>query len=439
MHACISPFFAFFSLSVQSLFLLNVFCTIARANWRVASRALRVTLPARPTRDMAFLPKVKNSYLPVANKSAWRKEMGATRKIHMQKLSSMKPVTAPRWGGLYNGVREFKQPQYYHVSHNPKRAQMQEERHHAINLENMMLLDKVVAIAGRNSMGDPSREYYGGLRLTNTQTPIIDHFRTTSSTTFGAAIEPVSLNIGRRRREAVLVEAENRALLSRLYSAEPTYSRAGDRERARFREEWIRSHESEDCLKYREQFRTDSVSSTPGASRGSVKGPPGGMSHASSRAALTSRPSRAVTAVTTDIPRRTVLPPVGEVPAEQQVSFSPQVSSPREASASMPDEPSSPKPTGTVSHAVSVSAPSPESMVIMDDASLHGSALAPGAASGDAATGSPDVSTKPEVEPEVKPEGQPEGEAGDAAQDDATKNTTAEEAAAVESNTADGP
>ena len=90
---------------------------------------------------MAFLPKVKNSYLPVANKSAWRKENAATRKIHMQKLSSMKPVTAPRWGGLYNGVREFKQPQYYHVSHNPKRAQMQEERHHAINLENMMLLD----------------------------------------------------------------------------------------------------------------------------------------------------------------------------------------------------------------------------------------------------------------------------------------------------------
>ena len=436
MHACISPFCLF--LTVRSaVCLLNVFCTIARANWRVAARALRVPQPARPTRDMAFLPKVKNSYLPVANKSAWRKEMGATRKIHMQKLSSMKPVTAPRWGGLYNGVREFKQPQYYHVSHNPKRAQMQEERHHAINLENMMLLDKVVAIAGRNSMGDPSREYYGGLRLTNTQTPIIDHFRTTSSTTFGAAIEPVSLNIGRRRREAVLVEAENRALLSRLYSAEPTYSRAGDRERARFREEWIRSHESEDCLKYREQFRTDSVSSTPGASRGSVKGPPGGMSHASSRAALTSRPSRAVTAVTTDIPRRTVLPPVGEVPAEQQVSFSPQVSSPREASASMPDEPSSPKPT--VSHAVSVSAPSPESMVIMDDASLHGSALAPGAASGEDATGSPDVSTKPEVEPEVKPEGQPEGEAGDAAQDDATKNTTAEEAAAVESNTADGP
>jgi hypothetical protein len=74
-------------------------------------------------------------------------------------------------------------------------------------------------------------------------------------------------------------------------------------------------------------------------------------------------------------------------------------------------------------------------MVIMDDASLHGSALAPGAASGEDATGSPDVSTKPEV----KPEGQPEGEAGDAAQDDATKNTTAEEAAAVESNTADGP
>ena len=380
---------------------------------------------------MAFLPKVKNSYLPVANKSAWRKENEATRKIHMQKLSSMKPVTAPRWGGLYNGVREFKQPQYYHVSHNPKRAQMQEERHHAINLENMMLLDKVVAIAGRNSMGDPSREYYGGLRLTNTQTPIIDHFRTTSSTTFGAAIEPVSLNIGRRRREAVLVEAENRALLHRLYSAEPTYSRAGDRERARFREEWIRSHESEDCLKYREQFRTDSVSSTPGASRGSVKGSPGGMPHASSRAALTSRPSRAVTAVT-NIPRRSVLPPVGEVPAEQQVSFSPQVSSPREASASTPDEPSSPKPTD--SHAVPVSAPSPESMVIKDDASL-----APGAASGEAATGSPDVSTKPEAEPETQPEGQPGGEAENAAQDDATMNTTAEEAAAVETNTADGP
>ena len=389
---------------------------------------------APSSRDMAFLPKVKNSYLPVANKSAWRKENAATRKIHMQKLSSMKPVTAPRWGGLYNGVREFKQPQYYHVSHNPKRAQMQEERHHAINLENMMLLDKVVAIAGRNSMGDPSREYYGGLRLTNTQTPIIDHFRTTSSTTFGAAIEPVSLNIGRRRREAVLVEAENRALLHRLYSAEPTYSRAGDRERARFREEWIRSHESEDCLKYREQFRTDSVSSTPGASRGSVKGSQGGMSHASSRAALTSRPSRAVTAVTamTDMPRRSVLPPVGEVPAEQQVPFSPQVSSPREAPASTPDDPSSPK--LAVSQPVSVSAPSPESMAIKDDASL-----APGAAPAVAAKGSPDVSTKAEAEPETQPEGKPEGEAEVAAQDDATKNTSAEEAAAEETNTADGP
>ena len=170
--------------------------------------------------------------MPIANKETWKKDYDSSRKIHLKKLADMRPVTTPRWGGTYNGVREFKQHSYNHVTNNLKRAQMQEERHHAINVENMLLLDKVVGIAGRNS-SDPTREFLNGVRLTPSQVPIVDHFLSDNPTTFGSAMSAVSLNIAQRRRETAAIEAENRLLLSRLYNAKPTYDTASMLERER--------------------------------------------------------------------------------------------------------------------------------------------------------------------------------------------------------------
>jgi len=230
-----------------------------------------------PPPPCRFLPRVHNRNVPISNKAAWKKEYENARKIHLQKLATTQAVTTARWGSSYNGVKEYKQASYEHVTNNLKRAQMQEERHHAINLENMLLLDKVVNIAGRNS-ADPSREYVNGLRLTSTQAPVIDHFLSSNSTVFGAAMEPVSLNIGQRRRQTASIEAENRQLLQRLYSAEPTYGRAIAQKADRFREEWLRSHESFETKLYKEQ--------SSGVSRSSPR-----SSHNASRSG-TSRPSR---------------------------------------------------------------------------------------------------------------------------------------------------
>ena len=83
---------------------------------------------------MAFLPRVKNAYVPVSNKQMQKRDDAIARRIHLQKLALMEPSIDNKWGCLHNGVREFKDHQYDHVSHNRKRAQLQEERLAEINV-----------------------------------------------------------------------------------------------------------------------------------------------------------------------------------------------------------------------------------------------------------------------------------------------------------------
>ena len=68
----------------------------------------------------------------------------------------MAPAIDNKWGGMSNGVREFKQHRYEHVTRNLKRQQLQEERLAEINLQNMLLLDKVVSIASASASASAS-------------------------------------------------------------------------------------------------------------------------------------------------------------------------------------------------------------------------------------------------------------------------------------------
>ena len=51
----------------------------------------------------------------------------------------------------------------------------------------MLLLDKVVTIAGRPATTLSTKEYVNGVRLTSTQAPVIDHYLSPAPTCFGAA------------------------------------------------------------------------------------------------------------------------------------------------------------------------------------------------------------------------------------------------------------
>ena len=94
---------------------------------------------------MAFLPRVHNRLVPVSNKNLALRDEAAARKIHLRRISMMAPAIDNKWGGMSNGVREFKQHRYEHVTRNLKRQQLQEERLAEINPQNMLLLDKVVS------------------------------------------------------------------------------------------------------------------------------------------------------------------------------------------------------------------------------------------------------------------------------------------------------
>ena len=110
----------------------------------------------------------------------------------------MSPRVETRWGSTWNGVREQKQPAYTHVRSNLKRAQIQDERFAEIELENTVLLAKLSKILRRSrnpTLG--TRDWTGGLRLTQNQVPIIDHWISADTTKFGAAVEPSSLNLSR--------------------------------------------------------------------------------------------------------------------------------------------------------------------------------------------------------------------------------------------------
>jgi len=192
---------------------------------------------------MAFVPKIHNREVPVANHPVAARSQQETHGRHLRSLHEMSPRVETRWGSTWNGVREQKQPAYAHVRANLKRAQIQDERFAEIELENTVLLAKLSKILRRSrnpTLG--TRDWTGGLRLTPNQVPVIDHWISADTTKFGAAVEPTSLNLERRRRERERIEVENRALVARLQTCKPTYDKSKFEADARGRERWLASH-----------------------------------------------------------------------------------------------------------------------------------------------------------------------------------------------------
>ena len=192
---------------------------------------------------MAFVPKVHNREVPVANHPVAARSQQESHGRHLRSLHEMSPRVETRWGSTWNGVREQKQPAYTHVRSNLKRAQIQDERFAEIELENTVLLAKLSKILRRSrnpTLG--TRDWTGGLRLTPNQVPVIDHWISQDTTKFGAAVEPSSLNLSRRRQERERIEVENRALVARLQSCKPTYDKGKFEQDARGRERWLASH-----------------------------------------------------------------------------------------------------------------------------------------------------------------------------------------------------
>ena len=176
--------------------------------------------------------------LPVAQRT--QQEMHGR---HLRSLSTMSSRVDTRWGRKWNGVRDQKQPTYPHVRANLKRAQIQDERFAEIELENNVLLAKLGKILRRShnpTVG--TRDWMGGMRLTQNQVPVIDHWISRDTTQFGAAVEPTSLNLSQRRQDRERIEVENKALVARLQTCRPTYDRYKFEQEARDRQQWLASH-----------------------------------------------------------------------------------------------------------------------------------------------------------------------------------------------------
>ena len=192
---------------------------------------------------MAFVPKIHNREVPVANHPVASRTQQEIHGRHLRSLHEMSPRVDTRWGGIHNGTREQKAPTYTHVRNNLKRAQIQDERFAEIELENTVLLAKLSKILRRSrNPTQNTRDWTGGLRLTPNQVPVIDHWISPDPTAFGAAIEPSSLNLELRRKERERIEVENRALVARLQSCRPTYDTAKLEAEADERSRWLSSH-----------------------------------------------------------------------------------------------------------------------------------------------------------------------------------------------------
>ena len=131
---------------------------------------MRSHLWRRARHSQAFVPKVHNREIPVANHPVAARHQQENHGRHLRSLHKMTPRVDTRWGQTWNGVKDHKQPMYTHVRHNLKRAQIQDERFAEIELENTVLLGKLSKILRRSR--DPTkgtRDWDGGLRLTANQ------------------------------------------------------------------------------------------------------------------------------------------------------------------------------------------------------------------------------------------------------------------------------
>ena len=81
---------------------------------------------------MAFVPRVHNREVPIANRPLAYKMAREQQRKHVEKIASIKPHIDNRWGSVWNGVKETKRATYSHVRVNLKRAQLEDERAQAI-------------------------------------------------------------------------------------------------------------------------------------------------------------------------------------------------------------------------------------------------------------------------------------------------------------------
>ena len=189
---------------------------------------------------MAFVPRIHNRQQPTANQAVFvRSSLDAQRK-HRLALQNMKPAIDNKWGGIRNGVRETKLATYTHVVTNPKRAQLEDEKAQAIELENFHLLEKLSRILERpQNPNAKSREWGGGVRLDPHQVPLMDHVTPAKTTMFGAAIEGGSLNIGMRERQQNDIVVANHKLVKRIQMCKPTYDRKKMMVEDKNRQQWL--------------------------------------------------------------------------------------------------------------------------------------------------------------------------------------------------------
>lgn len=188
------------------------------------------------------MPRIHNRDAPVSSRPVlWRCQEQLLTK-HAAALKQAKPRINSKWGQTWNGVTEQKAATYAHVRSNLKRAQLQDERFQAIELENYLLLGKLSKILERpHNPTHATREWGGGVRLTGNQVPVIDHCVPQQTNEFGAAVEPSSLNIGFRQRQQDEIAAANRKLVKRLQMSRPFYKTSALLQDWQERERWLYS------------------------------------------------------------------------------------------------------------------------------------------------------------------------------------------------------
>ena len=128
----------------------------------------------------------------VANRTSDNEAVLRLQSKHRARLAEIRAFNKPppskqlahRWSESPYGSK----PHYSHVSRNAKRAQVEGERHQAIERDNLLLLQKMTTLlssgassragSAASSRRDPTVgtwEFAPGVRLNRNQVPVIDH------------------------------------------------------------------------------------------------------------------------------------------------------------------------------------------------------------------------------------------------------------------------
>ena len=181
----------------------------------------------------------------VANRTSDNEAVLRLQSKHRARLAEIRAFNKPppskqlahRWSESPYGSK----PHYSHVSRNAKRAQVEGERHQAIERDNLLLLQKMTTLlssgassragSAASSRRDPTVgtwEFAPGVRLNRNQVPGIDHCVSPDPAMpqRGAARLAESLNGGARRRELERITRENLAIVQRIQGRGAHYPRA---------------------------------------------------------------------------------------------------------------------------------------------------------------------------------------------------------------------